>query len=137
MLMEWCPLTLSHHLSLSAITLGKSLLNNIQCLHRADSCKFLLVNQHWCVYMQKFIGEYHLWVHPFFSSIGQYSLFILLGWFVKWELSGYITAVLWGAASRIWSEQQTVSLCSSYVTFSPNISLKSKWRNYTEVLIQQ
>ena len=26
-------------------------LDNIQCLHRADECKFLLVDQHWCVHV--------------------------------------------------------------------------------------
>ena len=37
----------------------------------------------------------------------QYAFFVLFGWFVRWEVSGCT------AASRIYSKQHLVSLCSS------------------------
>ena len=36
------------------------------------------------------------------------QMFVLLGWFLRWEVSGCTTAVLW-----IYSKQHATSLCSS------------------------
>ena len=55
---------------------------------------------------------------------------------MRWEVSGRINAVLWGAASKIYSEQYAVFLYSPRLTFSPNILLKSNWCNYAVVLTQ-
>ena len=53
---------------------------------------------------------------------------VLLGWFVKWEVSGR------AAASRISSKQHTATLCSFYQPFSQRISGKSKQFNHAIVL---
>ena len=52
--------------------------NYIQCLHRADLCKFLLVNQYLHIHVKN--------VYPCFSCSVPNVLFVLLGWFVKWEV---------------------------------------------------
>ena len=56
---------------------------------------FLLVKQHWCGGVLRRTSLMCLFL------LAQYVLFVLLGWFVWWEVSGRTTAVLWGAASRI------------------------------------
>ena len=43
----------------------------------------------------------------------QHILFLLLGWFVRWETSGHIAGTLLGATSRICSKQHIVFLCST------------------------
>ena len=40
-------------------------------------------------------------VCPCFSSSALHILFILLGWFLRWQVSGHTVVVFWGAASRI------------------------------------
>ena len=62
------PLTLYRHPSLLAITLVKSQ-DGTKCPHRADECKFLLLGQHWCVYVSESIGERRLWISPYFPSV--------------------------------------------------------------------
>ena len=69
-------------------------------------------------------------------SSAQYVLFILPGSFVRWEVNGHTAAVLSNAASRISSEKHTTSLCSSYLAFSPNITLATEWHDHTVVLTQ-
>ena len=56
--------------------------------------------------------------------------------FVRWEVNGCTSAVLWCAASRICSEQHVTSLCTSHLAFSPGILLKFKWCDHTIVLSQ-
>ena len=51
------------------------------------------------------LDNYHLWVHPYFSSSTQLILFIWLEWFVRWEVSGRTAAFLLHVASRICFEQ--------------------------------
>ena len=58
MLIAWSPLTLVIHHYYSLLSVGP--LDSIQCLHRADVYKSLLVSQHSYVYVLEFIKEYHL-----------------------------------------------------------------------------
>ena len=44
----------------------------IPCLHSADVCKFLLVDQHWYIHMLEFIAKFHLFFLP--SSSAQHVL---------------------------------------------------------------
>ena len=67
--------------------------------------------------VSKSIGESHFWICSYFTSSAQQVLFILLGWFVRWKVSGRTAAVLWSSASRICSKQHTASLCSSHFFF--------------------
>ena len=83
------------------------------------------------------IGFCWLWVHLYFSCSHQYVLFVLLGWFVKWEVNGFTAAVLSGAASRICLKQCASSLCSFYLVFSSSALLESKQCNCTVVLTRQ
>ena len=53
------------------------------------------------------------------------SLFILLGWFLRWEVSVLTIGVLWGVASRICSKQHAAFLWSSHLVFSLCISFVS------------
>ena len=85
-----------YHLSLLS-----GLPNDILCLHRADVNKFLLVSQHWQIHVLGSIEESHLWIPPYFSSSVWY---VLLGWFLRLEVSGCTAAVLLGVASRICSK---------------------------------
>ena len=52
---------------------------------------------------------------PCVSNSAPYVLFILIGWFVRSEVSGCIAVVLWGVASRICSKQHVAFLCSSHL----------------------
>ena len=71
-------------------------------------------------------------VHPCFSSSGQYVLFLLLGWFGR-----HTAALSLDAVSMIFSKQQTLSLCNSYLPFSPNALLNSLWCSHPIVLTWQ
>ena len=93
----------------------------IQCPHRADICKSLLIVQHLQVHMQESIKECCLLVGLCFSSSAQYvTLFI---WFVRWEFSDSTTAALCDAASKICSKQHVVFLFSNHLTFYLHVSL--------------
>ena len=91
--------------------------DSIQCPHRADVCKFMLVGLHWCAHIST--GERRLCVRPCFTDNVKYILLVLQGWFVRWEVSGRRTTVLKGAVSRICSKMHTV-------TFSPGALLELK-----------
>ena len=54
-----------------------------------------------------------------FSSNTQHVLFVLLGWFVRWEVNADIATFLLVAASRIGSKHHVAFLCSSHLAFSP------------------
>ena len=62
-----------------------------------------------------------------FSSSPPHVLLVLLGWFVRWEVSGRKATVLWGVTSRICSEQHIASLSTSHLSLSPRISIESMW----------
>ena len=72
-----------------------------------------------------------LWPRPFFFYRAQH---ILLGWCGRWKVSGCTVAVLWGAISRICSNQHTICLRNWHLSFSPGVSLNSKWCNLAIVL---
>ena len=97
-----CPLLLAGHL------------DRIQCLHKIDECKSLLVNQHWYVHVFKSIRKCRLWVHPYFSSDALHVLFILLGGLMKWKPSGSTAAVLWGCCFKNFFKTTCSIFCSSY-----------------------
>ena len=62
--------------------------------------RFLLVGQHWNVYVNGSRGECHLGRRPSFTSRVPRVLLVLLGLFL---IRGRTAAVPWGAASRICS----------------------------------
>ena len=59
------------------------------------------------------IKERRLWIHTCFSSTALHVLFVLLKWFVRWEVSGFTAAVSWDVVSK----QQVVFLGSSLLAF--------------------
>ena len=52
------------------------LLDYILYPYKAAFGNFLLVSQHWDIHMKGPIGEYYLWVNPYFSSSVQHALFV-------------------------------------------------------------
>ena len=66
-------LSLSPNTSLSAIAWDKSSRRHSE-FHRADTCKFLLVDQHWRVHVPVLVKE-HLWV----ASIAEFDMSYLDG----------------------------------------------------------
>ena len=99
----WSSMTVSlfYHSSLSSIDPGRTSRWHLICVQ--SWYKSLLVGQHWSVYVHDFMRESRLWVRPCFSSCDQRILFVLLGWFMKWEVGGRRAAVLKGVVSRICS----------------------------------
>ena len=97
---------------------------------------FLLVGQHWHVHVMGFLGERLLWVRPCFSSSVSHALFVLFGWFLRWEVSGRISVVLWDVVSRICPIDLVAFLCSSRLAFSLNASSESLWCIHTVELTQ-
>ena len=67
------------------------------------------------------------------SNSIHHVLIVLLGWFVRWKVS----AALQVAASRIYSKHHPAILYRSHLDFSPGISLKFKWCNYTVSLTRK
>ena len=93
-------LSLSLSLSLSHTHTHHSLLadplDSIQCPHRVDVCKSLLIGRYWGVHLWSLWENVtHELVHPYFISRIQHVPFILIGCFVRREVSGRTTAVLW------------------------------------------
>ena len=87
-----------YHASLPAVHLGY-----IPYPYRSFIDRFSFDGQHLHVCVKRSIEESRLWVHPYFSSNVPYVLFILFGWFCRWEVSGRTAAVSWNVASRICS----------------------------------
>ena len=131
-LTEWISLSLSHSICLYCSSLPAGLPNYILCLHRADVNKLLLVNQHWHVHVLGPMKEHHLWVHPFFYSSVPH-VFVLLVWFLRWEVSGCTAAVL----LLVFVQKQHVEfLYSFHLAFSTCILLTSMWCIHRVVLTQ-
>ena len=68
----------------------------------------------------------------YFTNSDQHVV-VLLGWFLRWEASGCTAAVLLSAAFMIFSKWYPSFLCSSHLTFSPSVLLKSRWCSHTIV----
>ena len=101
-----------------------SLLEGIQCLHRAD-------------HVYESIEEHCFRVCPYFSSSPPACL-THFGQFVRWDgvgVSDHMAVILSGAASKICSKQHVASLCCLYLVSFLDILLKSKWCNHIVVLI--
>ena len=96
-------------------------LDSIQCPHRADECKFLLMNPCLVVHRKTLLMNSFLLHQQWPAYLVHLS-----------EMRGTV-AILYDAVSRIYSKQHAVPLCSSHQNFSPGVSLKSKWRNHTVV----
>ena len=99
-------------------------------------CKSLLVGQLWCIHVWESIRECCLWVCFYFSSSAPHVVFVFLGCFLRWEVSGRTTAVLWATASRIYSKQHVAFLCNFNLAFSLCILLASRLSKHTVVLTQ-
>ena len=71
------------HLTLSLATClyQPLLLDCIQFPQTTDECKFLLVGQHWCLYVEESIGNHRLWFRTFFFRNALDVLFVLF-WMV-------------------------------------------------------
>ena len=65
---------------------------SFQCPCKADKSKSLLVGQHWPTLNPKENTTYKF--IPASSAEPSMSCFALLGWFVRWEVSGHTAAVL-------------------------------------------
>ena len=52
-------------------------------------------------------------------------------WYVRWELSGHIAAILLGAVSGICTKRFIAFICRSHQNFSPGVSWDSKWCSHT------
>ena len=105
--MQIAPVSLDS-LSLS-LSLARTLRPPVSIIHRSKQVlltafgvsielmhvsKYLLVDQHWCVHTLKSIGERSSWVRPCFISNLLHVLYVLLGWIVRWEVSGHTATVL-------------------------------------------
>ena len=68
--------------------------------------------------MHSWIG-FHKWMLLMsLSLLLQHVLFVLLWWFVRWEVSGCTVVVLKSVASKNCSKQHVAFLCSSHLAFS-------------------
>ena len=74
------------------------------------------------------------WVCPCFSTSVPRVLFILLGWFLRWEVDGRIPVVLWGVASRICLIYLVAFLFHSYLVSSLCVLSTSMWYIHKVVL---
>ena len=61
-------------------------------------------------FMYRGPGKNVTYVSPCFSSSDQHILFVLLGWFLRWEVSGCTPAVLWVAVTMVYLEQYVVAI---------------------------
>ena len=104
-----------------------SLLCSIQCLHRANLYKFLLVCPSVGVHRTS-LTCLSLLHQKFLACLIHFTLIM------KWKVHGCIAAALRGATSKICSEQHTSFLCSSHQAFSSGVSLKFMLCNHSIVL---
>ena len=102
--------------------------------HAPNVNKYLLVNH---VYVLGSLKEPQLWVHPCFSSSILHILFVLLGLFSRWMISGRTVVVYWGVASRICSRYLRVFLLSSHLTFSFCFLIASMWKKSGIILLDR
>ena len=129
---ESLALSLSHHPSTSAIALGKSTRRHPVFVP--------------CWWMKIFASQWTLvclcvGVHKRTSLMSSslllqqcHAYLARLEWFVRWEVSGCITVVLYDAASRTCSKEHESLLGSFLLAFSQSVSLKSKRCNHAVIL---
>ena len=72
------------------------------------------------------VYESHEFLLYFFCNVS-HVLFLLFGWFVRWEANGRTEAIFGGVASWICSRQHVALLCSSHLGFSFWVLLLSMW----------
>ena len=70
--------------------------NYIHCPLTANSCEFLLVDQHWLIQESDSNIERHLRVSPSFSSSDHHVLIIFRLCFLRWEVSGHTAVAFFG-----------------------------------------
>ena len=110
-------MTLSHYPSLSSVASCRS--PRLDSVSVERGWKFLQVSPHWRIHESESIGKRCLWVCHYFFSNAQHFLFVLLEWFVRWEVIGRTTGVFWrggggGVTSRIYPKKQVIFLCKSH-----------------------
>ena len=109
---------------------------SIQSLRSANKYKFLQVCQH---LVSTCVGIYRrtsLMSSTLLLQGCSACLFVLHGWFVRWEVSGRTSGIFSGAVSKHCSKQYTALLRSSHVAFFLSVSLKFMLCNRTIVLIR-
>ena len=124
------PSTFSHHPSLASIALSTSSWWHTELMNLSFCGQPTLVCP--CVRVHRRMSQ----LHPYFSNSSLHVLCFLLEWFMRWDVSGHISAVLLGADSRIYSKHPVASLCCSHLAFSSRVLLESLWCNYSVVLSQ-
>ena len=90
-------------------------------VHTATECLFLLISHYLCPSV-KSIRERCLRVRPYFTTNDQYVFFVLLGWFVRWEVSARIVILYF---------QKLFKTGRSILIFFPIVLLKFLWCNHT------
>ena len=87
--------------------------NYIQCPHKVSSWWLANTGVSMCRGPQKNASYELILASPAVPHI----LFVLLEWFVRWEVSGRTAAVLWFVALRICTKQHAAFLSSSHLFF--------------------
>ena len=103
----WSSLSLSRHPSLSSIAFGRT-----SRLHPVSIQARFILSLFWSAN----IGESLCRSSLEFSS-AQHFFFPILGWFIRWEISGCTAAIMWLALSRICSKQRITFLFCSHLNF--------------------
>ena len=116
--LTWISLTLSFSVHSYRLSLMVGFLYFIPCPHRGDIKKFLLVGKCWHIHVKGSIEERHLWICLCSNNSIPQVLFVLLGWFLRWEVNGCTAVVSWGVAARICLISLVGFLCSSHLAFS-------------------
>ena len=76
-----------------------------------------------------------LWLRPYFPSTAQHVLFVFIGRFVRWEVSGCRTPILKVCGFQHLFKNNTQHLCAVPIrAFFPYALLESKWCTHTVVM---
>ena len=102
-------------------------LDCIQCLHRADLTKSLLIGLQWHAYARVSIREHRLWVHLSSTSRALHVLLVFLESFLRWEVGDRTIVILCSTSSMIFSRQHPAFLHSFHLYFSQCVLLASLW----------
>ena len=104
-----------------------SLPDSIQCLHRADECKFYWLVNTGVSMCRRILLMSLSFLHQLYPVCHAHLIWMVCEMGSTWPHS---------AAFKFFSKQHAASLCSSHLTFSLNISLEFMWCNHTIVLTQ-